>query len=113
VSGLRQGTAQCLTPSRAHEDRVPLRPACCKTSLHAQCIRATWPAKGLRAWVLKARPKGKGTASKRDTIAAVRTEFDARLSRMEGALGDVIAAGSKTHEAVNSLSARVSDRMAA
>lgn len=59
------------------------------------------------------RPKGPATSSKRDTIAAVRTEFDARLSRMEGALGDVIAAVSKTHEAVNALSARVSDRMAA
>lgn len=59
------------------------------------------------------RPKGTATASKRDTIAGVRAEVDARMTRMEGALGDVIAAVSKTHEAVNALSVRVSDRMAA
>lgn len=77
---------------------------------------AYWGTKAARVEgkaLASVRPKGKGTASKRDTIAAVRTEFDARLSRMEGALGDVIAAVSKTHEAVNALSARVSDRMAA
>lgn len=50
---------------------------------------------------------------KRDAIKGVRAEFDARMTRVENTMEDVIAAVSSTHQAVKELSSRVSARMAA
>lgn len=62
----------------------------------------------------KSLAKGKsGSARQHDTIKGVRAEFDARMTRVESTLGDVIAAVSSANEAVNELSSRVSARMAA
>jgi hypothetical protein len=67
----------------------------------------------LRQGIKPAAKSGSQPAQQRDTLKAVRSEFDARLTRMEGTLVDVTAAIGKTHEAVALLSRQVSSRMAA
>ncbi len=70
-------------------------------------------ARARRTTFAPAMPDAARPASQRDTLKAVRAEFDARMTRLESTIGDVIAAVSKTHQTISVLSAHASGRIAA